>query len=315
MSARTYIKNITEKIEKMFETELRHFQSPMDSTYKPEIDETELLSENEIPKYQMLVGCANWVITLGRYDVNYATSTLVRYNVAPRAGHLKAMLRVFGYLKHYKKWKLAVDPTPVHVNEDDFTERKWEELYPGIKEELPHNMPEPKGSGVTLTSYFDADHASDVVSRRSVTGVLMFANSMPVRWYCKRQNTVETSTYGSEIVASRAAIDIAVEMRCKLRMLGVPVLGPVNMYGDNQSVIANTAVPTSVLKKKHNACAYHRTREAMASKVVRIAYVQSARNYADALTKALGPMVYERIVKPIFNWKSGADTNDAQGEC
>ena len=311
-SARTYITNVTAKIEKMFEVELRHYQSPMDSSYKPEIDDTRLLTPLEITKYQMLVGCANWVITLGRWDVYYATVTLARYNVAPREGHQKAMLRIFGYLKHYKKWKITYDIRRLPVDESKFTTRNWEEIYPGMKEEMPHNMPKPKGEAVKLTGYFDADHASDVVSRRSVTGVMMMANSTPVRWLCKRQNTVETSTYGSEIVASRIAIDIAVEMRYKLRMMGVPIDGPVDLYGDNQSVIANTTIPSSVLKKKHNACAWHRTREAVAASIVRIAYIKSALNIADVFTKALGPIIYERLVKPYFTKIGNGQT---EGEC
>ena len=76
ISCRTYITQITAKIEKLFETELRHYGSPMDPNYRPETDETELLPELMIPKYQMLVGCANWVVTLGRFDVYYATVTM-----------------------------------------------------------------------------------------------------------------------------------------------------------------------------------------------------------------------------------------------
>jgi hypothetical protein len=38
--------------------------------------------------------------------------------------------------------------------------------------------------------------------------------------------------------------------------------GPALMLGDNMSVVLNTAVPSSVLKKKHNAISYHRVREA-----------------------------------------------------
>ena len=34
-------------------------------------------------------------------------------------------------------------------------------------------------------------------------------------------------------------------------MLGVEIDGPVDLYGDNQSVIANTTIPSSALKKKH----------------------------------------------------------------
>ena len=46
---------------------------------------------------------------------------------------------------------------------------------------------------------------------------------MPVKWYSKRQKTVETSSYGSELVATRIAIELVQELRYKLRMLGVPI--------------------------------------------------------------------------------------------
>jgi hypothetical protein len=49
--------------------------------------------------------------------------------------------------------------------------------------------------------------------------------------------------------------------------------GPTLMLGENMSVVANTSVPSSVLKKKHNAIAYHQVREAIAAKVMRFAYV------------------------------------------
>ena len=89
------------------------------------------------------------------------------------------------------------------------------------------------------------------------------ANSTVIRTYCKRQATVESSTYGSELVAARIATDLALEMRYVFKMLGVKVDGSTLMLGDNRSVILNTTVPSSVLKKKHCAIAYHRTREAI----------------------------------------------------
>ena len=313
LSARTYIKNVTEKVERMYETELRHHASPMDSSYRPELDDTELLAPLEITKYQMLVGSANWVITLGRFDVMYAVVTLARYAHAPRRGHLKAMLRIFGYLKHYRKWRITVDPEILPLK-GKIEEHNWQEIYPDVVEELPDNMPIPHGEPIQLTGYFDANHASDVVTRRSVTGVVMYANSMPVRWYCKRQNTVETSTYGSELVAARIAIDLAVEMRYKLRMLGVPMIGPTILYGDNQSVITNTSIPTSVLKKKHNALAYHRAQEACAAKIIQLIHIPSAENVADALTKALGPTIFMKLMKPVFNWKEDNAKQEEQDE-
>jgi hypothetical protein len=80
------------------------------------------------------------------------------------------------------------------------------------------------------------------------------------RWVSKRQKIVETSTYGSELVASRFGTELILEVRFMLRSLSVDLDGPTLMLGDNMSVVLNTSVPTSVLKKKHNAIACHQVR-------------------------------------------------------
>jgi hypothetical protein len=59
-----------------------------------------------------------------------------------------------------------------------------------------------------------------------------------------------------------------------LRSLGVVLDGPSLMLGDNMSVVLNTTVPSSVLKKKHNAIAYHRVREAIVARMMRFAYIR-----------------------------------------
>ena len=79
-------------------------------------------------------------------------------------------------------------------------------------------------------------------------------------------------------------------LRYKLRMFGVPLQGPTNVFCDNESVVKNTTVPESVLKKKHAAISYHRVREAVASGTMRIAHESGETNLADILTKAVaGP--------------------------
>ena len=69
---------------------------------------------------------------------------------------------------------------------------------------------------------------------------------------------VKTSTYGSELIAARIATDITVEFRYKMRILGVPIKEVSMVFGNNKSVIKNVPLPSSTLKKKHNAIAYHR---------------------------------------------------------
>ena len=41
---------------------------------------------------------------------------------------------------------------------------------------------------------------------RSVTGILHFINKTPLDRFSKKQSTVKTATYGSELVAAKTAI-------------------------------------------------------------------------------------------------------------
>ena len=82
-SAKTYIKNVCDKIEKLYETSLRNHGSPLPDGYHPEIDTLPLLVGSEVTKYRMLIGSLNWAITLGRFDVYYVACTMGRYQIAP----------------------------------------------------------------------------------------------------------------------------------------------------------------------------------------------------------------------------------------
>jgi hypothetical protein len=264
---------------------LRQHKSPMEEAYHPELDDSPLLPALKASQYQTLIGMANWMIVLGRFDIHYATMALSRYNMAPREGHFNAMLRVYGYLQHHGKGRILVDDTPLDLSDYpvvDYT--TWHQFYPDAVEELPPDMPPPKGPATELVAFVDADHAHDQVTRRSVTGILLFMNGMPIRWVSKCQKTVKTSTYSSEMVAVQISVELIVEYRYALRMLGVPIEGPAKMLGDNKSVIMSTTVPSSALKKKHNAVAYHRVREAIAAGIITFAHVKSKRNYADILS-------------------------------
>ena len=299
LSATTYVKTIVEKFEKLFDCHFKSVKTPMEENYHPEVDDSPLASEKDAAIFRSVIGSCNWMIILGRYDISYATSSLSRFNAAPREGHIKAVQRILCYLKTFSKGKLLFDTSyPDHSKFPVEDHDSWGEVYPEAEEEIPDDMPAQKGKPVRITVYVDADHAHDVVTRRSVTGILLMLNNTPIRWISKRQKTVETSTYGSELVAARIATELIMEVRYTLRTMGVPLDGPALMLGDNMSVVLNTTVPSSVLKKKHNAIAYHRVREAIAAKVLRFAHIRSEENIADVLTKPLGFRAFYELVKP-----------------
>jgi len=141
---------------------------------------------------------------------------------------------------------------------------------------------------VEITCFVDADHAGNLLTHRSQSGILIYVNKAPILWYSKRQNTVESSTFGSEFVAMQIATDLIVSLWYKLRMFGIPIIGPANVLCDNQGVVNNVTMPESTLTKKHNQICYHHVREAVAAGIIRVAKEDSATNLADILTKPLG---------------------------
>ena len=106
---------------------------------------------------------------------------------------------------------------------------------------------------------------------------------------------METSTFGSEIVAMRIAIEMIEGMRYKLRMMGVPIDGPCNVFCDSDSVVQNTTRPESPIKKKHNSIAYHKARESIAAGIIPIAKEDGVTNIADIFTKLLAAPIYRGL--------------------
>jgi hypothetical protein len=98
----------------------------------------------------------------------------------------------------------------------------------------------------------------------------------------------------------RICVELVEALRYKLRMFGIPIDGPANIFGDNKSVITNSTIPTSTLKKKHNSIAYHRVRESVAAGTLQIAKVHTSENLADLLTKPLPIGLFKSLVQKIL---------------
>ena len=70
-------------------------------------------------------------------------------------------------------------------------------------------------------------------------------------------------------------------------MMGIPIAGPVHIYGDNKSVLYNATLPESTLKNKSQSIAYHFVREGSAKDEWRTTHVNTTKNHTDLLTKVL----------------------------
>ena len=214
----------------------------------------------------------------------------------PRKGHLEQVYHVVGYLKTHSKRRLFFDPRHNDIDERTLSTYEWYDFYHDAKEQVPIDMPPPRGCTVSTHYFVDADHASNTVTRRSQTGILIFLIKAPIVWYSKRQNTVETSTFGSEFIAMRMVVEHIKALWYKLHMFGIPIEGPTNVFCDNEAVFKNMTIPESTLKKKHNRICYHRCCKAVAARVMRVAKEGKLTNLADLFTKPLMQTVREGLL-------------------
>ena len=79
-------------------------------------------------------------------------------------------------------------------------------------------------------------------------------------------------------------------------MLGALVKGSTVLFGDNQSMVSNTSLPHSMLKKRQCANNYHQVCEAVAAGVVNIVHCDTQYNLADMGTKALSRNTHQFLL-------------------
>ena len=268
-------------------------KSPLDKKDHPELDDSELASDDLITKIMCMVGQLQWAVTLGRYDI------LAR--LAPKVGQIERMKRIYGYLlrtKHYALRFRTDEPTTC-----TFLILSMIGPYGGVLEEIPKDAPEPLGKSVTTTTFLDGNLLHDLITGRSVTAVLRFINLTPGDWYSKRQATVENATYGSEFVAAKTATEQIIDIRQTLRYLGVPIKSKAYMFGDNKSVVTSSTVPHSLLSKRHNILSYHRVREAIAAKILVFHWCDSSQNKSDIVSKHWDFSNVFHIIRDLFDFQ------------
>jgi hypothetical protein len=132
--------------------------------------------------------------------------------------------RVYGYLSKMRHGVIRIrtelpdySVIPEKAYDWDYT------CYEGAEEFIPSDLPRPLGKEVQTTTFVDANLYHDLISGRSVTGILHLLNKTPIDWFSKLQSTVETATFGSEYAAARMATEQIIDLRNTLCYLGVPI--------------------------------------------------------------------------------------------
>ena len=216
MDPKKYINKIEDSYKQLFGCmPNKNFRSPLADGDHPKLDTSEFLDEDDIQKYQSLVGAMQWAVSIGIFDIQIAVMSMSSFQAQPRKGHREQVKQIYGHLSRFKHFKICFQVEEPDMSKfDNKMKFDWSStVYDNPTEELPTDALELLGKCVTLTHYFDANLMHDVLSDKAVTGCLHMANKPPMIWYSKEQATSETATYGSEFVSGRTCVEQVVDLR------------------------------------------------------------------------------------------------------
>ncbi|KAJ9545388.1 LOW QUALITY PROTEIN: hypothetical protein OSB04_025095 [Centaurea solstitialis] len=205
----------------------------------------------DVTTYRGMIGSLMY-LTASRPDIMFSTCLCARYQSKPKVSHLKAVKRIFRYLKGTVNLGL------------------W---Y-------------PKGSGYELTGYTDADHGGCKLDRKSTSGHIQFLGDKLVSWASKKQNCVSLSTAEAEYVAAASCCSQIIWMRTQLRDYGFK-FDKIPIYCDSKSAIAISCNPVQHTKTKHIDIRYHFIKDHVEKGTIELYFVNTEFQLADLFTKAL----------------------------
>ena len=118
------------------------------------------------------------------------------------------------------------------------------------------------GESLHMHAYSDSDWATCPVTRRSISGTVVFLCGAPVSWMSRRQQIVATSSMEAEYIAAYYAAQDIVWFRALLSDLDLQdPLRPTPLYIDNESARSLAHNPVHHARSKHIDVKFHWLRE------------------------------------------------------
>ena len=243
--------------------------------------------------YRSVLGGLIYAYVVARPDIGYAVTTLARFSDHPAKIHYDGLRRVARYLRITKGWGLfywrqICLPT---LPSGTFTPLSSDSTLP--------SFPQPHCS-TDLTGYVDAAHATDLTTRRSITGIVFILAGGPLAYKSKIQPTVSTSSTEAEFIAAVHAAKIAKYLRSVLSELGYAQSEPTTLYGDNAAAILMVNANRPTPRSRHIDIQHFAIQEWKAKNEILLRHIPGIINPADSLTKSLGSTLHHRHVRRLM---------------
>jgi hypothetical protein len=148
-----------------------------------------------------------------------------------------------------------------------------------------------------LVGFFDASHATDLTTRRSVTGIVFCLAGGAIAFKSKLQSTVTTSSTEAEFLSGVQTAKMALYLRSILSELGHVQGEATTLHCDNKSAIemVNNNRPTE--RSRHIDIAHFAIQEWRARGDIVLLHIPGVINCSDAGTKPLPWTLHHRHVR------------------
>uniref|UniRef100_A0A1Y1M571 Integrase catalytic domain-containing protein n=1 Tax=Photinus pyralis TaxID=7054 RepID=A0A1Y1M571_PHOPY len=203
--------------------------------------------------YRQAVGSLMYLAIGSRPDLSFAVGVVSRYLERPSPIHVKAVKRIFKYVKGTADMGILYESS----NSFDFV------------------------------GFSDADYAGDNETRRSTSGYVFHTGSGVISWASTRQQSVSTSSTESEYVAACQAIKELLWLKTFVDELTLKCDVKAKLFVDNQSAIRLVKNPVYHKRTKHIDVQYHFIREKFQEGKFDLEYVETNNQVADICTKSL----------------------------
>jgi len=145
-----------------------------------------------------------------------------------------------------------------------------------------------------MKAFCDSDYAGDKDTRISVTGFVIYVMGALIAWRSRGQKSVTLSSSEAEYVALSEVCTEIMFMKQILDFLKVEVKLPIVVHVDNVGAIYLASNATTSQRTRHIDVRYHFVRDYVEDGIVKIVFVRSEDNDADAFTKNVGKETYSR---------------------
>lgn len=211
-----------------------------------------------------VIGCLMYIMLCTRPDLSTSINILSRYTNKNNKELWQCLKRVLRYLKGTINLKLCYKRS----------------AYSNI-----------------LCGYVDSDWGgNDTTDRKSTTGYLFkLFDHCTITWCTKKQMSVAASSTEAEYMALYEGVREALWLKSLAISIHINIDKPIIIYEDNNGCISIANNPTNHKRSKHIDIKYHFSREQIEKNVIKLNYIPTGQQLADALTKPLPAITFQAM--------------------